>query len=79
MAWMLWNIAVAIFCFRQSWNTEFDLQVMNTSFERNSIRPGDPDYEYDKQVDFDCGEKVEAGWDSQEEDFWSWTTNQLVC
>ncbi|KAG0710755.1 Centrosomal protein [Chionoecetes opilio] len=46
-------------------------KVMNTSFEKNCIRPGDPDYEYDKQVDFRGGENVEAGWDSPEEDFWS--------
>ncbi|XP_045101555.1 centrosomal protein of 19 kDa-like [Portunus trituberculatus] len=46
-------------------------KVMNTSFEKNCVRPGDPDYEYDKQVDFGSGAKVEAGWDSPDEDFWS--------
>ena len=51
---------------------------MNTSFEKNSIRPGDPDYEYDKQVDFSGSAKVEAGWDSPEEDFWSWAAHWMV-
>lgn len=51
--------------------TTFDFQVMNSSFEKNCVRPGDPGYEYDKQVDFGNDKKEEAGWDSPEDDFWS--------
>lgn len=47
------------------------LQIMDNTFQKNQLKPGDPGYEYDKQVDFDTAEKVEAGWDSSEEDFWS--------
>lgn len=50
---------------------------MNSSFEKNCVRPGDPGYEYDKQVDFGKDEKEEAGWDSPEDDFWSWGRNRL--
>ncbi|XP_050720345.1 centrosomal protein of 19 kDa-like isoform X2 [Eriocheir sinensis] len=46
-------------------------KVMNSSFEKNCVRPGDPGYEYDRQVDFGKDEKEEAGWDSPEDDFWS--------
>ncbi|XP_037796433.1 centrosomal protein of 19 kDa-like [Penaeus monodon] len=46
-------------------------KIMDNTFQKNQLKPGDPGYEYDKQVDFDTAEKVEAGWDSFEEDFWS--------
>ncbi|XP_068216185.1 centrosomal protein of 19 kDa-like [Palaemon carinicauda] len=51
-------------------------KIMENSFEKNQVKPGDPDYKYDKQVDFSCDDKAEAGWDSpeggsQEDDFWS--------
>ncbi|XP_045618915.1 centrosomal protein of 19 kDa-like [Procambarus clarkii] len=46
-------------------------KVMNSSFEKNQLKPGDPGYEYDRQVEFDTSDKVEAGWDSPDEDFWS--------
>lgn len=46
-------------------------KVMSSSFEKNQLKPGDPGYEYDKQVEFDTSEKVEAGWDSPDDDFWS--------
>ena len=36
---------------------------MNTLFERNQIKPGDRDYVYDKEMDFD-EPKIESGWDS---------------
>ncbi|KAG7177081.1 centrosomal protein of 19 kDa-like [Homarus americanus] len=45
-------------------------KVMSSSFEKNQLKPGDPDYEYDKQVEYNTSEKVEAGWDSSEDDFW---------
>ncbi|XP_066941723.1 centrosomal protein of 19 kDa-like isoform X2 [Macrobrachium rosenbergii] len=50
-------------------------KIMENSFEKNQVKPGDPDYEYDKQIDFASDNKAEAGWDSpggsQEDDFWS--------
>lgn len=46
-------------------------KVMNSSFEKNQLKPGDPGYEYDKQIEYDTTEKVEAGWDSPDDDFWS--------
>ncbi|XP_042858988.1 centrosomal protein of 19 kDa-like [Penaeus japonicus] len=46
-------------------------KIMDSTFQKNQLKPGDQGYEYDKQVDFDNVEKVEAGWDSSEEDFWS--------
>lgn len=52
---------------------------MNSSFEKNCIRPGDPGYEYDKQVNFGNSEKEDAGWDSPEDDFWSWSKGWLVA
>ena len=36
---------------------------MDVLFEANQVKPTDPKYEYDKEVDFDLG-KVESGWDS---------------
>ena len=49
-------------------------ELMDINFEKNRIQPGDKDYVYDKQVDFDKVDKVESGWDDNEEnedsDFW---------
>ena len=40
---------------------------MNKGFEQNALRPGDPGYEYNKEVDF--GSAVEeSGWDDEESD-----------
>jgi len=36
---------------------------MEVLFEANQVKPGEPNYEYDKEVDFELG-KVESGWDS---------------
>lgn len=52
---------------------------MDNTFQKNQLKPGDPGYEYDKQVDFDTAEKVEAGWDSSEEDFWSQYKHVSFC
>ena len=40
---------------------------MNKYFEANRIKPGDPDYVYDKEVEFD-GAKVTSEWDDGEDD-----------
>eukprot|EP00730_Choanoeca_flexa_P017078 TRINITY_DN8180_c0_g1_i2.p1 TRINITY_DN8180_c0_g1~~TRINITY_DN8180_c0_g1_i2.p1 ORF type:complete len:169 (+),score=35.05 TRINITY_DN8180_c0_g1_i2:61-507(+) len=41
--------------------------IMNKTFEANQVTKGDPDYVYDKQLEFDA--PVEAsGWDSEESD-----------
>ncbi|KAK3881333.1 hypothetical protein Pcinc_014227 [Petrolisthes cinctipes] len=45
-------------------------KVMDGSFERNRVSADDPDYEYDKQVEFKTGGQVGEGWDSPDEDFW---------
>ena len=36
---------------------------MNEVFERHQVKPGDKDYVYDKEMDFDAP-KIESGWDS---------------
>ncbi|KAK7027876.1 Centrosomal protein of 19 kDa [Halocaridina rubra] len=53
-------------------------KIMDSSFEKNQLKPGDEGYVYDKQVDFNTDNKGEAGWDStgeqddaQDDDFWS--------
>ena len=49
-------------------------ELMDMNFNKNQIKQGDPEFVYDKQVDFDQGAKVESGWDEdgaeEEEDFW---------
>ncbi|XP_076052942.1 centrosomal protein of 19 kDa-like [Oratosquilla oratoria] len=45
-------------------------KVMESSFTKNQLKPGDENYEYDKQVEYDTSEKVEAGWDSSNEGDW---------
>lgn len=50
-------------------------QIMDETFNKNRIKPGDPDFVYDKRIDFekDVKEKVESGWDEEENDdlFWN--------
>lgn len=50
-------------------------KIMENTFEKHQLKPGDPGYQYDKQVDFNSESKMEAGWDSpegsQDDDFWS--------
>lgn len=50
-------------------------EIMDQTFNKNRIKPEDPEFVYDKQVDFDKSviEKVESGWDAEESDdlFWN--------
>ena len=39
---------------------------MDKDFEKNRVKPGDADFVYDKEVDFNEG-KIESGWDDDEE------------
>ena len=39
---------------------------MDQDFEKNRIKPGDEDFVYDKEVDFNEG-KMESGWDEDDE------------
>ena len=41
-------------------------EEMDVLFESNCLKPGDEGYEYDKEVDFDVGQKMESGWDTDE-------------
>lgn len=41
-------------------------EEMNAMFELHRLKPGDEDYVYDKEVDFDVGPKMESGWDSDD-------------
>lgn len=49
--------------------------IMEASFVANQLQPSDPEYEYDRQVDFEEN-KIESGWDSEgkskepDDDFW---------
>merc|ERR1712226_1824262 len=40
--------------------------AMEETFEKNQIKPGDPIYVYDKEVNFDEVEKVDCDWDMDE-------------
>lgn len=40
--------------------------AMDEDFEKNRIRPGDEDYVYDKEVEFNEG-KIESGWDDEDD------------
>lgn len=40
--------------------------VMDQTFEKHRVKPGDPNFRYDVEVDFDAQEKIESGWDSDE-------------
>jgi len=43
--------------------------TMDNSFEKHRKRPGDPDFEYNVEVDFETVDTVEtAGWDSGDSD-----------
>ena len=39
---------------------------MDKDFEKNRIRPGDVDFVYDKEVEFNGG-KIESGWDDEDD------------
>ena len=39
---------------------------MDKDFERNRIKPGDKDFIYDKEVDFQHA-KIESGWDDDDD------------
>ncbi|KAL8623973.1 hypothetical protein ACOMHN_047193 [Nucella lapillus] len=39
---------------------------MDTTFEKNRKRLGDPEFEYNVEVDFDIGKVESSGWDSGE-------------
>lgn len=47
---------------------QFEKSKMNKDFLVKQIKPGDPDYEYDKEVDFGSGNfgEVECEWDESE-------------
>jgi len=61
---------------------ELDLQKeeMDVLFVKNQVKPDEPEFEYDKQKDFE-GEKIESGWDEaeglddNEQDFWESSVN----
>lgn len=40
--------------------------VMEKTFEKNQVRPGDPNFKYDVEVEFDQDNPIESGWDSGE-------------
>jgi centrosomal protein CEP19 len=50
-------------------------EIMDHTFIKNHIKPEDPEFVYDKQIDFDqnVNEKVESGWDAEDNDdlFWN--------
>ncbi|XP_063686002.1 centrosomal protein of 19 kDa-like [Bolinopsis microptera] len=47
---------------------QFEKSKMNKDFMEKQIRPGDPDYEYDKEVNYGSGNlgDVECDWDESE-------------
>lgn len=49
-------------------NYELDKRkaAMDEDFEKNRLRPGDADYVYDKEVEFNEG-KIESGWDDEDD------------
>jgi centrosomal protein CEP19 len=50
-------------------------EIMDQTFNKNRIKPEDPEFVYDIRIDFDQkeNEKVESGWDAEENDdlFWN--------
>jgi hypothetical protein len=50
-------------------------EIMDHTFNKSHIKPEDPEFVYDKQIDFDLNgsEKAESGWDAEENDdlFWN--------
>lgn len=46
--------------------------VMNLSFEKSCKKPGDPDFQYDVEEDFDVEAAIEtSGWDSDKSDMYN--------
>ncbi|XP_015924512.2 centrosomal protein of 19 kDa [Parasteatoda tepidariorum] len=44
-------------------------ELMDVSFEKNRKKPGDPDFQYDIEVDFSAEAGIESSiWDSEKED-----------
>lgn len=43
---------------------------MEIEFQKNNLKPGDPGFVYDKQVDFSKkgGQKIDDGWDDDDDD-----------
>ena len=54
--------------FNQMTETDYEKRKaqMEEEFQRRRIKPGDLDFVYDKQVDFDTGVKIESGWDNSD-------------
>lgn len=48
-------------------------EIMDQSFSKSQIKPTDPEFVYDKRVEFDSNsDKLESGWDVEEtDDFWN--------
>jgi centrosomal protein CEP19 len=50
-------------------------EIMDQTFIKNHIKPDDPEFVYDKQINFDqnVNEKMESGWDAEDNDdlFWN--------
>ena len=40
---------------------------MDKQFQQNALKPGDAGYVYDKRVEFGNQEKVDDGWDDNED------------
>lgn len=38
--------------------------VMDATFEKNRVKPNDPNFKYDVEVDFEVENPIESGWDS---------------
>ncbi|XP_064455044.1 centrosomal protein of 19 kDa-like [Ornithodoros turicata] len=44
-------------------------ELMNITFEENCVKPGDPNFKYDIEDDFDMAGPIEtSGWDSENQD-----------
>ena len=39
---------------------------MDTKFDRNRLKPGDPDFVWDKQVDFQSEGEEDCEWDEED-------------
>ncbi|GLH01474.1 hypothetical protein R5R35_004332 [Gryllus longicercus] len=49
-------------------------EIMDMTFNKNRVKPTDPNFVYDKRVDFSESEKKrESGWDTEDvdDDFWN--------
>lgn len=40
---------------------------MEEDFSKNNLKPGDAGFVYDKRIEFGNGEKVDDGWDEDED------------